>query len=257
MIDTHAHIGNRFIDPKTVSDDINIILAASNVEESGNNIKLAKNNKNMWASVGIHPQQTDTDNKNDIDQQINKLGKLIEENKTSVVAVGECGLDYSPAPPNEVDRSKTDQEKLFRGQISLADRYNLPLIIHARKAVDEAIAILAEYKNLRGVFHCFAGGKKRISKVLGLGDNWYFGIDGNLTYEDGLVEVVKVIPREKLLLETDSPFLTPVPFRGEENKPEYVKYVYQKVAEIWKINRSDVEDKIDRNASKLFTIDID
>jgi len=251
MIDTHSHINDRF----GVKDipKIKTILAASNVEESEYNIKLAKIYKNLFASVGIHPQQTDPENKQSIDEQLNRLDKLIEDNKKFIVAVGECGLDYSPAPVGESDRSKKEQERLFRGQICLSEKYKLPLIVHAREAVDEVIEILSDYKAF-GVFHCYTGGKKRIKKILDLKKEWYFGIDGNLTYEEGLGEVVKNIPKDRLVLETDSPFLTPEPFRGKENKPEYVEYVYKKVAEVWQMILSEVEKIIDENAKKLFDL---
>ncbi|HPD45007.1 MAG TPA: TatD family hydrolase, partial [Candidatus Woesebacteria bacterium] len=144
--------------------------------------------------------------------------------------------------------------KLFKTQIELAKKYNLPLIIHARKAVDETIEILKNYSSLRGVFHCYAGGRKRIKNILALGDNWYFGIDGNLTYEIGLEQVVLNIAKDRLILETDCPWLAPVPHRGEENKPAYVKYVYQKVAEIWQMSFEETEKIIDGNAKKLFSI---
>jgi TatD DNase family protein len=102
------------------------------------------------------------------------------------------------------------------------------------------------------VFHCYAGGNKRIKKVIDLGENWYFGIDGNLTYEDGLVEVVKNIPKDRLLLETDSPALTPVPFRGGINSPKNIVYIYKKVAEIWEMSFEETEKIIDGNAKRLF-----
>lgn len=255
MIDTHAHIGARF-GVKQIPKNIPVIMAASNYDESENNIKLAKKYKNLYASCGIHPQQTDPENSDNIVEQIQKLDKLIGDKRKQVVAMGECGLDYSPAPPGEKDRSKTDQEKLFRGQIDLSVKHKLPVIIHARKAVDEVITLLQEYPQAFGVFHCFSGGKKRISKVLDLGSNWYFGVDGNLTYEVGLEEVVKMIPRDRLILETDSPFLAPVPHRGETNKPEYVEFVYKKTAEIWQDDLAKTEKIIDDNATKLFSLDV-
>jgi len=128
------------------------------------------------------------------------------------------------------------------------------LIVHAREAVNEVVEILSAYKAF-GVFHCYTGGKKRISKILDLNKKWYFGIDGNLTYEEGLGEVVKNIPKDRLVLETDSPFLTPEPFRGEENKPEYVEYVYKKVADLWQMSMEEVEKIIDENAKNLFDLD--
>jgi len=234
---------------------VKVILAASNLEDSRENVELARTNKNqLWASVGIHPQKTDPDNKAGVEEQIRLLDQLVANNRELVVAIGECGLDFSPAPPEEEDRTKEEQEKLFRGQIEIAQKYNLPLIIHARKAVDEVIKILGEYKNLSGVFHCWAGGKKRVEKVLELGKNWYFGIDGNITYEVGLNEVVAKIPNDRLVLETDSPFLTPIPHRGEINRPGYVKFVYEKVAEIWQLSIEETEKIVDKNAGDLFKI---
>lgn len=259
MIDTHAHLSKRLCDingeviEKIKKENILTVLAASSILDSEENVLLAKDNKGfLWASVGIHPQDTEPNLKISIDDQLKKLDSLVKNNKDIVAAIGECGLDFSPAPPEERDRSKEEQEKLFRGQIDLAIKYKLPLIIHARKAVDETIDILKKYNNLAGVFHCYAGGKKRIGKVLDLGDNWYFGIDGNLTYEDGLTEVVRTIPQERLVLETDSPFLTPEPFRGEVNNPTNVKYIYQKVALVWEKDLNETESIIDENAKRLF-----
>ena len=254
MIDTHAHLSKRFCD-LVIVDGVRVVLAASNLEDSEENVELAKANKNQfWASVGIHPQKTDPENKLGVEEQLGLLDKLISNDRNLIVAIGECGLDFSPAPPEEEDRLKEDQEKLFKGQIEIARKYKLPLIVHARKAVDEVIEILKGYKDICGVFHCYAGGKKRIKKVLDLGDSWYFGIDGNLTYEIGLNEVVREIPIDRLILETDSPFLTPVPHRGETNKPEYIKFIYEKVAEIWQVDFGEAEKIIDGNARTLFKL---
>lgn len=256
MIDTHAHMGKRFCDE--VEETIEgakkvglkaIVLAASNLEESEENIKLSERHPGfLFPAVGIHPQQTDPKNKLSIEEQIKILGQLIKENKSKIAAIGECGLDYSPAPPKEKERSKEDQERLFRGQINLAKKYDLPLMIHARKAVDEVIKILKDYQGTKGVFHCYTGGKKRVNKVLELGESWYFGFDGNLTYEDGLLEVVKSIPKDKLILETDSPFLAPVPHRGETNRPEYVRYIYE-------MFDKKEQEQIDENTKRLFILD--
>ena len=152
------------------------------------------------------------------------------------------------------EHDKLMQEELFVGQIELAIKYKKPLIVHSRKAMDETLLVLTRYQNLRGVIHCYTGGVKRIKKVLEMPGDWYFGIDGNLTYETGLVEVVKNIPKDRLVLETDSPFLTPVPHRGEKNQPEYVRFVYQKMADIWGISFEETEKIIDQNAKNLFGI---
>lgn len=227
MIDTHSHVATNIEGLDWV------VLSGSNLEDSKQNIELAKNNKKLLPAIGVHPQEIGN---------IEELENLMCD---EVVAIGECGLDFS------ADHDKKQQEIMFRAQICLALKYKKPLIIHSRKAMDETIDILKSYKNLSGVIHCYTGGTKRIKNIP---ENFYFGIDGNITYEDGLAEVVKNIPKDRLILETDSPFLTPVPHRGETNYPEYVRFIYQKVAEIWGISPKVAEKIIDDNARRLFRI---
>jgi len=241
MIDTHSHIAIN-----TERLDF-VVLSGSNLEDSKKNIELAKSNPKLKASVGIHPQEMITDNR----AQITELENLLKNNK-NIVAIGECGLDYSNPPKSPFDKGDfKEMEIVFRSQIELAIKYKKPLIIHSRKAMDETIEILKNYKNISGVIHCYTGGVKRIKNVP---ENFYLGIDGNITYEDGLVEVVKNIPKDRLVLETDSPFLTPVPYRFEKNQPNYVKFIYQKVANIWGLSFDETEKIIDANAKKLFGI---
>ncbi|OGL53621.1 hypothetical protein A3K55_01125 [Candidatus Shapirobacteria bacterium RBG_13_44_7] len=236
MIDTHAHLTSRFGGEMEIGNLRAVILAASSIEDSKENIELGKKYPDkLFPSIGIHPQVREIGGE--------KLEQLIE----GVVAVGECGLDFSD------DYDLGEQTEKFERQIKLAIKYNLPLIIHAREAVDEVIEILKKYPGTKGVFHCYTGGKKRIKKILDLGE-WYFGIDGNVTYEVGLEMVVKNIPKDKLLAETDCPELTPVPFRGEKNKPIYVEYVYKKIAEIWGLGFEETEKIIDDNTQKLFSL---
>lgn len=240
MIDTHAHAS---IPPTPFNKGEKlswIILSASNIQDSKDNLELAKTNAKMLASIGIHPQESQSD----VSSQISELEKLMCE---EVVAVGECGLEFTDG----VDKLK--QMELFEYQINLAIKYGKPLIVHSRKASDETIEILSKYPKARGVIHCYTGGKKRIQKVVALGD-WYFGIDGNITYEVGLEEVVKSIPKDRLVLETDSPYLAPIPHRGETNKPEWVEFTYKKVAEIWGMSFEETEKIIDKNAKRLFNI---
>ena len=232
MIDTHAHLSSRFEQEVDLRKLDWIILSASSLADSKDNLEIAKTNLKLKPAVGIHPQE--------INDSAKKLEELITK---EVVAIGECGLEFTPG----VD--KIAQEKLFRDQIELAIKYQKPLIVHSREASDETIKILNEYQNLRGVIHCYTGGKKRINKIP---EQFYFGIDGNITYEVGLEEVIRNIPRNRLVLETDTPFLTPIPHRGEKNKPEYIEYVYQKVAEIWELSFKETEEIIDTNASNLF-----
>jgi TatD DNase family protein len=241
MIDTHAHIGPE--DEIKIAGLEKVVLSASNLVDSMSNIQLAQENQILLASVGIHPQDVPVD----IDDSLTRLDELLIQSK-EIVAVGECGMDFS----SEFDLA--DQVKLFKGQIELAKKHNKTLIVHSRKAMDETIELLGQYRDLRGVIHCYSGGKKRINSIVNLDGEWFFGIDGNLTYESGLQEVMINIPKNRLVLETDSPALTPIPFRGEKNYPENVKYVYQKVAELWKTSPEEAESQIDQNARRLFQI---
>jgi TatD DNase family protein len=241
MIDTHAHLSDRFKQEVNLDSLKWVVLSASCRQDSLDNLELAKTNKKLLPAVGIHPMEK-TDN---IDEAINFLDELCQENK-NIAAIGECGLEFT----DEVDKKK--QEILFRGQISLSLKYQKTLIIHSREAAEETVEILKSYKNLTGVIHCYTGGKKRIKKYLEISPDWYFGVDGNVTYEAGLEEVVKNIPKDRLVLETDTPFLTPIPHRGETNRPEYVRYIYQKVAEIWGVSFAETEEIVDNNAQKLF-----
>jgi len=240
MIDTHAHLSSRFSEEIKIEGLEYVVLAASCLQDSKDNLELSKINKKLVPAIGIHPQEIDND--------FATLEKLFDDR---VVAIGECGLEFTD-DVNEFDRKR--QIDLFKKQIVMSQNVNRPLIVHSRQASDEMLQILGEYKNLRGVIHCYSGGKKRIKKYLDLPGEWYFGIDGNLTYEIGLEEVVKNIPKDRLILETDCPYLTPVPFRGEKNCPEYVKYVYQKVSEIWQMSLESTEKIIDDNAKRLFNL---
>jgi TatD DNase family protein len=240
MIDTHAHLSSRFREEIKIEGLDWIILSASCLQDSKDNLELAKNNKKLLPAIGIHPQE--------IKDKIEELEKLMSD---EVIAIGECGLEFT----DEVnDTDKQTQIEIFKKQIEMSQKYNKPLIVHSREASDETLEILKNYEKLKGVIHCYSGGKKRIKKVMELGENWYFGIDGNITYEIGLEQIVKEIPKNRLILETDSPFLTPVPHRGEKNFPEYIKFVYQKIAEIWGMSFEETEKIIDENAKRLFKI---
>lgn len=236
MIDTHAHLADRFKQEVDLTGLGWVVLAASSVKDSKDNLKLAKTNKKLLPAIGIHPLEND---------KTEELEKLMTD---EVVAIGECGLELV----GDFDREK--QIKLFEQQIKLSLKYQKPLIVHARKAADETVEILKSYQGLRGVIHCYTGGKKRIKKYLEISDEWYFGIDGNVTYEIGLEEVVREIPKDRLLAETDTPFLAPIPHRGEVNKPTYVEYVYKKIAGIWGLGLEETEKIIDQNSRRLFSL---
>lgn len=237
MIDTHCHLSSRFREEIKIDGLKWAILSASCLQDSKDNLELAKTNQKLLPAIGIHPQ--------DLDDSLEELEKLM---CPEVIAIGECGLEFMDGV------NKEKQTEVFKRQIEMSQKYNKPLIVHSREASEETLEILKSYKDLRGVIHCYTGGKKRIKRYLDISPDWYFGIDGNLTYEIGLEQVVAEIPKDRLILETDSPFLTPIPHRGEKNYPEYVRFVYQKVSEIWQLSQEETEDIIDKNAEKLFRI---
>lgn len=257
MIDTHAHLAfDQFSNIRKIINDAEkagvkkIIAVSSNIIDSQKAVELAKNYPRVvFPSVGIHPQQTDPQNKQSVSQQLDKLEKIVKKNKVS--AIGETGLDFSKPPPPETKRPIDQQIELFKGQIKIAKQNKLPIIIHSRKAFREVVEILKNEPEVKGVFHCYSGGKKGINDVLSLG--YYFGVDGNLTYEEGLQNVYKDIPLENILLETDSPFLAPIPHRGEVNKPKYLKYILEALAKIKNIPIEKVNEQTDKNACKLFS----
>jgi len=256
LIDTHAHL--HFVDfdkdRKKVIEDARlegiekIILPGSDLESSQKALQIAQPDENLFATVGVHPQYAA-----EFEPILEKeLRKLIKKNQP--VAIGETGLDFHRLEMENLKKVKAKQADLFRFQIELSLEFNLPLIIHSRKAFAETLQVLKEYqsKNIKGVFHCYTGGKKQIESVLALG--FYFGLDGNLTYDEGLRNVASKIPLDKILLETDSPLLTPIPFRGLRNEPKNVKLVAESLAESKGLSFDQVAQTTTANAQNLFNL---
>ena len=268
LIDTHAHLN--FPDYKKDLDQVinrsmengvtKIICVSSNLADSEEAIRLAKKHPGViYAAVGIHPQQTDPGNNQSLKEQIDRLAKLATQKE--VVAVGECGLDFSPAPPGEKDRTQEEQTFLFQEQIKIARKLNLALIIHSRKAFAETIRHIEPFAHnppptthnfLRGVFHCYSAGKKGIKKINQLG--FYFGVDGNLTYDLGLQNTFRQIPLDEIILETDCPFLSPVPFRSQRNEPKNIKTIADFLSGLTDKPTQEVASQTSQNAINLFGI---
>jgi len=277
MIDTHAHLNfPEFKNclPETIAECqkagvTGAIIASSNLADSRRAVALAQKYPGfLWTAVGLHPQNTAPEDPLPIKEQLLRLENLLSDSLSTpvgcnenpahpsgVIAVGECGLDYSPAPPGEADRSREEQHLILNHQLELALKYDLPLLLHSRKVGDELIAIVRDHPQaakLRGVFHCYSGGKKRIAKILDLPGEWYFGVDGNITYDEGVQIVTQLIPRDRLLLETDAPFLAPEPHRGETNTPAYLPLIAAQVAEIWQSSVEEVAAQTLTNTHCLF-----
>ncbi len=256
IIDTHIHL-----DDPVYKDDIEEVLriaALGNVKRyiiPGADIttlvraiRLAEENESVYFAVGIHPYHVDQLN-------IKILERFISHPKC--VAVGECGLDYYrlEGTEEEMELEKEKQKELFVMQIELAKRYNKPLIVHIRNASHDAKVILQDNKAsvVGGVLHCYNADEELLSLA---DENFYFGIGGVLTFKNAkkLVNILPKIPQEKLLIETDGPYLTPHPHRGQRNEPVYCTLVRDKMAELLECDSDYIEKLTTENAQKLFHI---
>lgn len=250
LIETHAHLYFEQFDEDR--DEIiqradeagvkKIINIAVDLETSKQCLELAEKYEGLFATVGIHPNDS---TKLD-DSSLAALKELSRNEK--IVAIGEIGLDfYRDRSPREV------QESAFRKQIRLAKNVGLPIVIHNRDAGRQIIDVLRSEgpANLSGVFHCFSEDTQIANNVLELG--FHISFTGNLTFKKSqLPEVAEIVPLDKLLLETDCPFLSPEPKRGRRNEPAHVVYIAQKLAEIKKVTFEEIAEITTSNANRLF-----
>lgn len=208
-------------------------------------VLLAKNNPGVvFAAVGFHPYEAPHN------PDLSYLETLLKTEH--VVAVGECGLDYHEYKGEVAGGRKDVQKRLLEEQLLLAKNYHLPVIIHCRDAWDDIFTVLQTVPGLRGVFHCFSGGLQDLRAAKALG--FYVGIDGNVTYSKQLQSMVPQIPPEMLLLETDAPYLTPVPHRGERNEPKYIPLIAKNISGLRGVPVTELEKQTTDNAKKLFGI---
>ena len=252
IFDTHAHYDSSAFNP-----DREAVLAAlpeagvalvvdpgCDLPTSRAALALAEQFPHVYAAVGIHPE----DCAGYTDADLDALRQLCRHDKA--VAIGEIGLDYYWAenPPREF------QQQVFRRQLELALELDMPVIIHDREAHGDSLAIVKEYPGLRGVFHCFSGIPEMAAELLKRG--WYLGFDGPITYKNAkrAPEVAAMTPLDRILVETDSPYMTPVPFRGKRNDSRYLPYVLEKLAE-WKgVTTEEMTDITFANGKRLFGI---
>lgn len=200
--------------------------------------------ENCFAMAGLHP----CDVKDDYETQLQEIYDSIEGRK--IYAIGEIGIDLY------WDKTTLGiQQDAFRRQINWAKNLGLPIVIHCREAFDEVFEVLEAEKDdkLRGIFHCFTGNEEQANQAINL--NFYLGIGGVVTYKKaGLDLVLANIPLDKLVLETDSPYLAPVPFRGKPNESSYLIYVAQKLAEIYNVSVEEIADVTTANSKKIFGV---
>lgn len=251
IFDSHAHytdskfedIRKETLDSLTESGVSGVINCSTNVENCLETLELCNTYNYIYGAVGIHPEDIDGLQSDYLDN----LRKF--SNHPKCVAVGEIGLDYYWRQDN-----KKEQKRIFIEQIKLANELGLPVIVHDREAHEDTLNILKEYKP-KGVVHCFSGSKETAKEILKLG--MYIGFGGALTFKNAKkpVEAAEIIPIDKLLLETDCPYMAPVPMRGKINLSSYIPYVAEKLAEIKGISPQEILNITAENAKTLFGIE--
>jgi TatD DNase family protein len=255
FIDTHTHLfASEF------KDDIDIVVKNAinsgvskmllpNIDSSTTNNMLQLCNKypqHCFPMIGLHPCSVKKDN---IDKEILHVEEMLNKNK--FIAIGEIGLDLY------WDKSSLSYQKVaFESQIKLAKKYQLPIVIHVRDSFNEAIEIVEKLnnENLSGVFHCFTGNIQEAERIINL-QNFYLGIGGVVTFKNGGInKIINQISLDNIILETDSPYLTPTPFRGKRNESKYLVNIAQKMSEIYEIDINEIANKTSNNAINLFKI---
>jgi len=256
IIDTHVHL-----DDERYRDDLDevlhraregrverFIIPGADPENLKRAIEIAQNNSDVYFAVGVHPYDMDAFDVHELEKHINH---------PKCVAVGECGLDYFrlEGSDEEKEREKERQKEVFIAQIEVAKKYKKPLIVHIRDASRDSKEILLKHGagEVGGVLHCYNADEELLSLAK---DGFYFGIGGVLTFSNAkkLLHVLPKIPHDKLLIETDGPYLTPTPHRGERNEPFYTTFVAKKMSELLEIELTEIEKITSQNAQRLFDI---
>lgn len=249
LIDTHAHIDMLADLESAVKNAFDnnvkkIIVPCAYPNDIDKIYNIAETHDNVYGLLGVHPSEA----KDWDDSLIDKIKELSKSNK--IIGIGEIGLDYY------WDKSFNDlQKEVFIKQIQLANELNLPICVHDRDAHKDSFDILKEYNHgSEIVMHCFSGSVEFGRECVKQG--WYLALGGVVTFKNAIKmkEVAKDIPLDKLLVETDSPYLTPVPFRGKENQPAYVKYVAEEIANLRGISFDEVAEITTKNAERIFKI---
>ena len=251
LVDTHVHLNSHKFDnnlkeviQRALNNDVKtMIVVGFDKETNAKAISLAEEYPFIYATVGFHP----TDAKDIRSSDFDLLTHQLKHKK--VVGVGECGLDFY------WDKDHIDKQiEVFKRQIELSLKYNKPLVIHMRDASDATYNVLSEYQNLKGVMHCYSGSLEMANHFLDLG--LHISLGGPVTFKNGRKpkEVAKMVPLDKILVETDSPYLSPHPFRGKINEPFRVKLVAEEIARVKEMTYKALAEQTTKNAYKLFNI---
>ena len=252
LFDTHAHMDDRRFDCDLDAvlqglSDRGVALVMNpgcSLESSKNAIALAEKYPFVYAAVGSHPDVADEVNE-DVLEEYKKLCKLHDK----VKAIGEIGIDY-----HYEDIPRDLQLKAFRMQMELAREVGLPAIVHEREAHEDGMAVVREFSDVTGVFHCYSGSAEMAKQLVDKG--WYIGFTGVLTFKNArkAIETAQAIPLERIVLETDCPYMAPEPFRGKRNDPGYLFRMAEKLAEIRNLPVEQIHEITTENGKRLYRI---
>lgn len=250
IIDSHAHYDDEsFNDDReevlkqiTENGVIGIMNCACSYESLNTTDKLTKEHDYIYGALGIHPENAYEFK----DDTLDEIKEYIKKND-KIVAIGEIGLDYywDENPPKEV------QKEAFRKQMNLAKELDMPVVIHDREAHMDTLKIMKEFPEVKGVVHCFSGSKEFAMECIKLG--YYIGFTGVVTFKNAkkIVEVAKEVPLDRILVETDCPYMAPEPNRGKRNKSDYIEYIIKKIADIKEIDPYEANLKFNENFLRL------
>ena len=247
--DTHCHIHEESYQDREAAYERameagvdRLICVGTDVTTSEEAVEFARTHENAWAIIGIHPHEAKRDG-----ERLGELKALLDDpsNAAKIVGIGEIGLDYFyNHSPREV------QIRILKAQVDLATAYNLPISFHVREAFDDFWPIFESYKDLRGVLHSYTDNLSNLGKAISYG--LYIGVNGISTFAKDKTDVYQAIPLEKMLLETDAPFLTPVPNRGKVNEPAFITHVANHLSDLHSVSLEELSAATQRNATTLF-----
>lgn len=256
LFDSHCHLNDEKFneDRKELIENLRrqgvkrLVTAGYSIESSKEAINLSKEYDFIYATIGISPNDVPK-TLEDLDKDLNNIKDLYKEGE-KIVAVGEIGLDYYWNTEN-----KEIQKEAFKRQIELANNLNLPIQIHTREAIADTLEILKDNKvNRKGIFHCCPFNRELVKEGLKLG--FYISFAGPTTFKNSknAAEIIKMVPDDKMLVETDSPYLSPEPFRGKRNDPSRVQYIIKKIAEVKEKSFEEIEKMVYENANTIFNL---
>jgi len=260
IFDTHAHYTDKIFETKfeggasallsaLYENGVDkIINVGTNTANSAEAIEMAKNYEGMYVAVGIHP--SDVDEEESLDDAIAKLRAFLDKREEhKIVALGEIGLDYHWRQDNKIK-----QAEFFEAQLKLAEEYGIPVVIHDREAHGDTFDAILRHPKVRGVFHCYSGSPEMARDLVRRG--WYISFTGVITYKNAPVvqASAKAVPLDRILVETDAPYLAPIPYRSKVNRSDYIEYTLRKLAELHEISEDEMREITHKNACILFSI---